>query len=253
MSLEHFQTIPAELEPLAGILTDPRNPNVMPQDRFTRLREHIGKTGKYPALIYRVLPPSSAFYDPAREGIQRMLIDGHHRRTALSDAGYEQAYMQNWGVMSDDDALLYMDVLNYNKGEPDARQRAENLHALSVSKPLDVIAAIVPLSVAQVQSHLDMRQELIAPPPLPTVKPENCEGEKEVPVPVRFVLYPEQKKAVDMALAHAEGTLTGNNKKGQALEMMARDYLSGVSPDELSALEARFADLMGNPMRGDDE
>lgn len=243
---------PLQTVPITDLQPDPRNVNVMAPDRFRKMRDHIKKTGKYPAVTYRQLPPTSVYFNPSRETPQLMLLDGHHRCLALTDLGQTVITGQDWGVMTDEEAALYLGTLNYNKGEPDAAKLADLFHEMNVTMSVEKMAEVMPFEVTQIDYHLEMRQELLAPPPAPQ---ESCDGPEETPVPVRFVVYPEQKKAVDMALAHIERELSGDakNKKGMAFEMMARNYLSGVHPDELAALESQFTQAMHSPFAGGDD
>ncbi|WP_155300612.1 hypothetical protein [Deinococcus kurensis] len=238
---------------LAQVAADPRNPNRMPEDRYQKLKAHVRKTSNVPICIARILPPGSRFYDRARGGEQLMWLDGHHRARVLLELGEERGVkradltdtVEVWGEMPDDVAGLYLEVINNNTGSDDPMAKA-SLYA-DISQTLDMasIAAVVPDSLKDIEELIALRQDVygVDLDELPPVEnPADTLVEHETANIRRFILYPAQDKVVEMALDHVMTQLEGQNKPGRSLEMLAADYLGGLSEDDRVMLAQRWAE-----------
>ncbi len=220
------------------LLSDPRNPNRMPSDRFSAMRAHIEKTGNCPIPLARQLPHTSAYFQKKAGPVQHMLLDGHHRVRVLRELGFEIGPVDIWGEMSDADAGIYLLTLNRNVGEDDPMARASLITDIQKSISLSDIALVVPETMADLSALMDMRQvsleiTLGSDPELAEPEPDViADVDNETAIPVRFALFPGQHKVVMMALLHIQGDMEGRNKPARALEEMSADFLSGLSNEE---------------------
>jgi len=176
-----------EIEPIAldALHAHPRNSNVMPAELFDKLVRHLERTDHYPPLIVR------------RHGEGYQLIDGHHRAAALRRLGRTHARCVVWDV-DDDETLLLLATLNRLQGTDDPRKRAALLRELSEKHAAATLAAMVPDSPQRLERLVALASEAPAPRPAHVT-----EG---IPVAVHFFLLPDEKRALEAALASIGGT-----------------------------------------------
>ncbi|MHC4624131.1 MAG: ParB/RepB/Spo0J family partition protein, partial [Planctomycetota bacterium] len=74
---------------LDKLASHPDNPNRQSKANFAKLVRNIARTGRYEPLIVRPHPEKEGYYQ---------IINGHHRRRALSELGYEAADCIVWDV-----------------------------------------------------------------------------------------------------------------------------------------------------------
>lgn len=229
---------------------DPRNPNRMPPERYDAMKRHVQASGRCPVPLVRQLPHTSKFFTRGGPAAQYMLLDGHHRVSALMDLGFETGPVDVWGEMPDDEAGVYLLTLNRNVGEDDPMRRAELFHDVGSSLDMKVIAGIVPESFDEITSLIEMRAVAldIAPPEV-FGEPEGDAAPvlgDETAIQQAFTLYPGQHKLVNMALLHLQQTMEGKNKPARALEELATEFLSGLEPSERTQAELLYLAVAGD-------
>lgn len=94
------------------------NPNELSDFYYQKLKENIGRTGRYPALIVR---PKGERYE---------ILDGHKRALILQELGYLEARCDIWNV-NDREAKLLLATLNRLRGTDDTKKRAKLISELA--------------------------------------------------------------------------------------------------------------------------
>jgi len=103
--------------PLNQLDAHPDNSNEMNDRYFQKLKENIGRTNRYPALIVR----------PKGERFE--LLDGFYRHLVLKDLGFVEAKCEVWDV-NDREARLLLVTLNRLRGTDGTEKRAKLLAEL---------------------------------------------------------------------------------------------------------------------------
>ncbi len=195
---------------LDRIRAHPLNSNVMPERLYAKLKDHIGRTGRYPPLIVR----------PARdEPGAWQLLDGHHRRRALADVGATEASCVVWDV-DDAEAMVLLATLNRLRGADDPGRRAALLAELKqrTGRTRSRLARLVP------DRGADLKKLLALERPLP--KPAAATPLADVPRAVHFFLLDADRSRLEAALARAGGP------REQALMRWVQQAEQEVSDDE---------------------
>ncbi len=110
-----------EMAEVDRLIAHPLNANVMPAELLKKLKGHIGRSGRYPALVVRSLGNSKDFENQADK---LQILDGHHRLAVLEELGYRKVRVDNWGDLSDGQAGLLVATLNRLEGQDDQDKRA---------------------------------------------------------------------------------------------------------------------------------
>ena len=126
----------AEAVVITRLVPHPLNPNRMSADYFAKLKANIRDTGQYPALIVRNLTNSAKYgqgtpiFERAGGENALQIIDGFHRWKILGELGHSTVLVDNWGALSDTDALRLLATLNRLRGNDDSARRASILSLL---------------------------------------------------------------------------------------------------------------------------
>jgi ParB-like chromosome segregation protein Spo0J len=191
------------LLPLAHLERDPRNANVCDRDTLEKLQRNIARTGLCPPLIVR---PNQDKPDSF------ILIDGHHRKLVLEQLGWESAPCQIWPV-SDHEARIALATLNRLRGTDDIRKRASLIDSLVREIPALDLSALIPESPAEIADLLsilsldDVALES-------TLKAQRQAELDTLPVPLTFLVTPENARLIEEALA----PYLASDKAGQSID-----------------------------------
>ena len=212
----------------------PRNANVMSPELMGKLKRNIKRTGLYPPLIVR---PK----DLDAGGPPFVMIDGQHRSLVLRSIGIAQANAVVWNV-DEREADILLATLNRLHGSDDLRARAALVESLAETIPVADLAQLLPESA----EHLDLLLKLQAADfAVLEGEHEADASDGETPVTLSFALYPEQavkvRQALD-AIIKSEGLSAGKNTDGNALYLIAVEYLSGVGWDDAGGTTSAAAD-----------
>jgi ParB-like chromosome segregation protein Spo0J len=200
--------------PLAQLVSHPLNANFMSSDLKEKLKAHIASSGRYPPLIVRRLKNGTF-----------QLLDGHQRAEVLRELGEEAAWCVVWDV-TDEDALVLLATLNRLEGQDVPGKRAALIAGLEAHQTLAELARLLPEDEAQLESTmrlLDMDVEGL----LQRLTEEAERIAASGPQLFSFAVEPEDAPAVEEAIAHAVANLSGTNRRGQALVLLAQKYLEG--------------------------
>jgi len=227
--------------PIDQLVAHPANPNRMSEATFEKLKGHIGRTGRYEAVVVRpfsrspspsqgegrgegrgsndqrkAAPRPAPLSDGEREEAKvYQILNGHHRVRALEELGRTAVRCDVWDV-DDTEALILVATLNSLAGE-DVPEKREALLA-DLLKRFDAprLADLLPESEEDLSDLL----RSIDPPPVPEpVPPADLE-------PVEFLTFavsPVQRATVEAAL-----TRTGLPDRAAALIVLAEAYTAAV-------------------------
>lgn len=208
-----------EMVAVDRLIAHPLNANVMPVELLKKLKGHISRSGRYPALVVRSLGNSKNFEDQADK---LQVLDGHHRLVVLKELGYKKVRADNWGSLSDGQAQLLVATLNRLQGQDDPDRRAELFGQLQQSLDLSVaeLAEILP----ETQEELE---KLLALNELP---PELAEPDAEqLALPWTIFATVEQIAVFEEAIALAEESnpsgQEGDTPQGRALCFVAKQFI----------------------------
>ena len=208
------------------LIAHPLNANVMPAHLLKKLKGHIGRSGRYPALVVRSLGNSKNFEDQADK---LQVLDGHHRLAVLKELGYKQVRADNWGSLSDGQAQLLVATLNRLEGQDDSDRRAELFGQLQQS--LDLSATELAEVLPETQEELEKLLELNDPPP------ELADPDAEqLALPWTIFATVEQIAEIEDAIALAEKTNPpgeqGDTPQGRALCFVAKRFIQIQERDD---------------------
>ena len=133
--------------PLGKLRTNPLNPNEINESQYTKLRENIRRTGRYPALVVRKL------------GEDYQIIDGHTRFLILQEIGYTHAKCEIWDI-DDKTANLYLATLNRLRGTDDTKKRAILIKVLRDEFGTEEFRTLVPESNRAIDSLLKLAEQI---------------------------------------------------------------------------------------------
>lgn len=200
--------------PLGQLRAHPANPNVMDDRRLAKLCENIRRQGDYPPLIVRPHPV---------EGSAFQIIDGHQRAIALGQLGYQSVRCYVWPC-SDEQALLLLGTLNRLHGEDEPSKRAELLAELARLMPAEELAALLPedaTQLARTLSTLDLDVDSLLAELM-----NHADGGDSLSM-LSFMVSSGDEAEIERAIANLVATLSGSNRRGRALAVLARRYIEG--------------------------
>lgn len=198
--------------PCGAIDPAPWNPNRVPPETMHKLREYIRTAGLVQPLIVRPI------------GDRYQMVGGHHRlQVCRDDLGYTEVPCV---VVDVDERRAKILAINLNElsGEPVPSLMAEIVHDLARDTSIDDLATTLPYSKAELR---DFEQLLQLPAGLEEwVQAEAERTARDAPKMVTFVV--EDEAIIDQAVAHAMDGLTGTNRRGRALGVIAAAYVEGI-------------------------
>jgi ParB-like chromosome segregation protein Spo0J len=198
--------------PLDQLFPHPLNANVMAPELKEKLKAHIASSGRYPPLIVRRLKNGTF-----------QVLDGHQRKDVLLELGEEYAWCLVWDV-SDEEALLLLATLNRLEGQDVPGRRAALIAELEAHHTLAELARLLPEDEAELESTLRLLDTDIDG----LVKRLSEEAERAAadgPQLFSFAVEAEEAPAVEEAVNRAVSGLSGLNRRGRALVILARKYL----------------------------
>ncbi len=208
-----------EMAEVDKLVAHPLNANVMPAELLKKLKGHIGRSGRYPALVVRSLGNSKDFEN---QDDKLQILDGHHRLVVLEELGYRKVRVDNWGDLSDGQAQLLVATLNRLEGQDDADRRAELLGELQQSLDLSAteLAEVLPESEEELQKLLELND-----PPEELAEP----GSEQLALPWTIFATVEQIAVIEDAIALAEESNPpgeeGDTPQGRALCFVAKRFI----------------------------
>ncbi|MEX2672544.1 MAG: ParB N-terminal domain-containing protein [Phycisphaeraceae bacterium] len=183
---------------LAQLRSHPMNANAMPDPLYQKLVANIRRTGRYPPLIVRPMPPGADNEnDPDGQPCYQVL-DGHHRWKAIAQLEHERAACMVWEV-DDAEATLLLTTLNRLSGRDDPKRRAALLADLHErhGRSVEQLADLLPETREQVQRWLAVQSRL--------PEPRQPQPLEQMPAAVHFFLSGKQKTQLDATLAAIGG------------------------------------------------
>jgi ParB-like chromosome segregation protein Spo0J len=206
--------LPLKLIPTAKIRKHVLNANLMPPEFKVKLKELIGREGRYPPLIVRPLVGT--------DDVE--LLDGEQRLDVLVELGAEEVWCCIWPC-DDQEALILLATLNRLEGQDVPGRRAALIAELEAHASLAELAKLLPETEAelrQTRALLDFDIEALMGEL--TAQAERAAAESTVLF--SFGVPPEDAEDVRAAVAAASEPLTGKNRNGRALASLARAFLS---------------------------
>ena len=201
------------------LIAHPGNANVMPAELLAKLKGHIARSGRYPALVVRSLGNSQRF---GSEQSKLQVLDGHHRQEVLKELGFQKVRVDNWGDLSDGQAQLLVATLNRLQGQDDPDKRAELLAGLQ--QDLELSTAELAELLPETQEELEKLLEL-SNPPLELPEPQD----EELALPWTVFATVEQIAVIEEAIAVASQanppSQQGDTPQGRALCHVAQEFL----------------------------
>ena len=201
--------------PLEDLVPHPLNPNVMPDDLKEKLKTNIRISGRYPPPIVRPLPDGRS-----------QLLDGHVRADLLGELGETGAWCYVWPA-TDQEALVLLATLNRLHGEDVPGRRAALIAELEARKTLAELSRLLPEDEAQLVSTLQLL-DFDVDSLLAHLTEEAKRAAAEGPQLFTFAVDPHDAATVEEAIQKAASTLSGSNRGGRALVLLARKFLEEV-------------------------
>jgi len=204
---------------------NPWNPNRMDASTRDKLRAYLQREGLVQPLVVRPHPETEDRYQ---------ILGGFHRWQLCKDElGYTEVPCV---VLELDDRRAKVLTVNLNElsGEPVPHLLAELLHDLNRDTSLDDLATQLPYEMRQLQDSLEL---LKLPDGLELrLQREVQEHEDGSPTSLTFVV--DEAEPIDEALGRAVETLEGKNRRGRALTLICRHYLSSLPEPAPAPVEA---------------
>lgn len=202
--------------PLEDLVPHPLNANVMPEQLKHKLAANIRASGRYPPLIVRRL-----------EDRTFQILDGHQRADVLRELGETTAVCYVWPA-NDEEALVLLASLNRLEGQDIPGRRAALIAELQAHKTLAELARLLPEDEAQLEATLELL-DLDVDGLLARLTEEADRAAAEGPQLFTFAVDANDAPAVKAAIESVAAALSGRNRRGRALVLLARKYLEGES------------------------
>lgn len=194
--------------PLGKLVSHPDNPNWMSRGNLARLVRNIERTRHYEPLVVRPHPDKAGFFQ---------IINGHHRRDALKELGYETADVVIWDIDDDQTAIL-LATLNRLGGRDSLDKKLALLRRLRRRMPIPELAKRLPQTRGQLERLLSRR----------CLRPTGAPAQAPVAVPLVFFVDEAQRRAIEEALSLAADSTNKKAKaahRAAALTSLARSFV----------------------------
>ena len=193
--------------PIEKLAAHPGSPNRMSKRNLARLVRNIERTGRYEPLVVR------------RQGDCFQIINGHYRRLALKQLGYETVDAIVWDL-DDAEVDILLATLNRLKGSNVLAKKLALLKRLNSNTEARELAKLLPFTSSQIEKLKNLK--------VPAAPAEV--GAKSFAVPVVFFLSAAQQQIVAEAMA---STAVSNEKtraarNAAALTKMAQCFIEGL-------------------------
>jgi len=194
---------------LNKLIAHPDNPNRMAKNNFIRLTRNIKKTGNYEPVVARP--------HPSRDGMFE-IINGHHRRKALEQLGYDKIDAVVWDL-DDSQTDLLLATLNRLTGTDDTQKKINLIKRISARTDISELAKLIPSTRQQLQKIKNFK--------VPTkIQSRTLES---MPKPMVFFLDAGRQKTIEKALAVASQKTpckSGAETNAAALTLIAEQFLN---------------------------
>jgi len=199
--------------PLKSLLPHPDNPNRMSSETFKKLLRNIKRSGRYEPLVVRPARKKKGHYQ---------LIDGHQRRRALEQLGYEKADVLVWDV-DDEQADILLATLNRLRGSDVLAKKIALLKRLRTRADARELSRLLPQTAGQIKRLINLR------PPNAPAKP----SPDSFANPLVFFVDDAQMQTIKKALSLAEHYgPTGQGRKKAEKTKEQPDHPSSPVPDQ---------------------
>ena len=197
--------------PIEKLAAHPGSPNRMSKRNFARLVRNIERTGRYEPLVVR------------RQGDCFGIINGHYRRLALKQLGYQTVDAVVWDL-DDAEADILLCSLNRLKGSDVLAKKLALLERLNRNMNARELARLLPFTRSQIEKLRNLK--------VPAAPAEV--SAESFAVPVVFFLSGEQQQIVAEALASTAGDndKTKAARNAAALTEMAQCFNKKDQKDE---------------------
>jgi ParB-like chromosome segregation protein Spo0J len=165
---------------LDRLVAHPDNANVQSKANFGKLVRNIERSGRYEPLVVRPCPGRAGYYQ---------IINGHHRRRALTELGYTAADCVVWDV-DDEQVDILLATLNRLGGSDQLGKKLQLLERLNKRSGSRELARLLPQSKGQIERLTSLR--------MPS-KPADIDA-KYFAHPMVFFLDDRQQEVVEKAL-----------------------------------------------------
>ena len=202
--------------PLSKLVDHPDNPNHMSGSTFAKLVRNIERTGRYEPIVVRPL-------DRKKNSFQ--IINGHHRRRALKQLGYDSARAIVWDI-DDEQTDIFLATLNRLGGSDVLAKKIALLKRLTEKMNARKLSKLLPQTPGQIKRLTNLR--------MPKIPARPAAG--SFSHPLVFFLNKKQKQIIERALAHAcdaeqskalgQRKLTKAAQKASALTTIAQHFLN---------------------------
>jgi hypothetical protein len=189
----------------------PGSPNRMSKRNFDRLARNIERTGRYEPLVVR------------QQGDYFQIINGHHRRLALKQLGYETVEVIVWDV-NDTEADILLFTLNRLDGSDVLEKKRALLDRISRNIHTCEMAKLLPFTRSQIEKLKNIK--------IPSA-PAGIDV-KSFAVPMVFFVSDEQQQIIAEALAltPAGNERTRAARNAAALTEMAKCFIRKENKNE---------------------
>lgn len=197
-----------QLVPIDSIFPSPfENANEMSAEMYEALKQDIAKHGFIGEPI--VVNP-----------VDNTIISGHHRFQILQELGYSEIPV----IFFEPDDQIEQRILSISFNQKRGTFNEQRLHSQIKSiydsgrYSLDELRDKLGFNMSELKEKLEtikVDEDLIN-----RINQEAMESEKNMPVPMNFILSKEQLATVSEALDYAEG-----RTKGERLQHIAREFL----------------------------
>jgi ParB-like nuclease domain len=212
--------LPLKLIPMANIRKHALNANLMHPELKGKLKELIGREGRYPPLIVRPLDGTDVVE----------LLDGEQRFDVLIELGADEVWCCLWPC-DDQEALILLATLNRLEGQDVPGRRAALIAELEAHASLAELAKLLPETEAelrQTRALLEFDIETL----MADLTAQADRVAAESPALFTFVVPADDADEVRRAIGTAAGPLEGTNKNGRALVLLARRFLASEAESE---------------------
>jgi len=206
-----FQKV--ELIPVSRIRPNVFNPNAMPPAVYQQLVDNIKGRG-FRSAVY-VLPA-----DP--QGVH-VIVDGEHRWKAAKEAGLTEIPCVVLPA-TEDEAKMDCVTMNSLRGDLLPVRLALLIADLAQRHPIEALEQELGFEQNELKDQLEL---LKLPDDIGQALEMQAElEEKEALQVITFVVRKPQAEVIEKAIGEIEGRMEGRNRRGQALEWLASEYLA---------------------------
>lgn len=195
--------------PLDKLVAHPDNPNEMSKVNFAKLVRNIERTGRYEPLVVRPTPKRSGFFQ---------IINGHHRRHALTKLGYKSADCLVWDV-DDEQTDILLATLNRLCGSDGLAKKLKLLKRLNKRIESTELSKLLPQTKKQIERLTNLK--------MPSI-PAKIDA-KGFANPMVFFLSDARQQIIEEAISLAAEPNAGTTKaqrNASALAHIARFFLN---------------------------